>query len=141
MTKLAHLVAQAADSPEAGAFAVAQLPVPRTTAELVAFLDSLEPDLPDAGRAAQFLRRKHPGRPPVLRDRDRAIEAFELETRTGMSRTSACMHVANSIAMFRTETKPESIARGLRNKLAAMEADPAGRRILDEIVLSIARRK
>jgi hypothetical protein len=117
------------------------LPAPESTAQLVAILDSWEQNCPDAGRAAQFLRRKSPGRPVVYRDHDRAIEAYELEVRTGMSRTSACMHVANSIAGFSTESKPESIARRISNKLAAMEADPAYRNILDEIVSSISRRK
>jgi len=114
---------------------------PESTSQLVAILDSWEPHCPDAGRAAQFLRRKASGRPVVYRDREKAIEAYELELRTGMSRTSACMHVANSIAMFNTESKPASIARRLGNKLAAMEADPTDRKILDEIVFSISRRK
>jgi hypothetical protein len=115
---------------------------PESTAQLVAILDAWEPNCPDAGRAAQFLRRKSPGRPVVYREgRDRAIEAYELALRTGMSRTSACMHVANSMAMFNTESKPHSIARRISNKLAEMEADPAGQKVLDEIVLSTSRRR
>jgi len=90
------------------------LPAPESTAQLVAILDTWEPSCPDAGRAAQVLRRKSSGRPVVYRDQGRAIEAYELELRTGMSRTSACMHVTNSIA---------------------------SKKILDEIVLSISRRK
>jgi len=117
------------------------VPAPESAAQLVGILDSWEPSCPAAGRAARFLRRLPPGRPVVFRDHDRAIEAYELELRTGMSRTSACMNVAKRIAGFNTESKPESIARRLRNKLAAMEADPADRRILDETVLSISRRK
>lgn len=120
---------------------VVPMSAPESAAQLVAILDAWEPNCAAAGRAAQFLRRLPPGRPVVFRDRDRAIEAYELELRTGMSRTSACMNVARSIAMFNTESKPESIARRLGNKLAAMEADPADRRILDEIVLSVSRRK
>ncbi len=128
-------------SPKAGE--ATSVPAPESAAQLVGILDSWEPSCPAAGRAAQFLRRLPPGRPVVFRDHDkaRAIEAYELELRTGMSRTSACRHVANSIAGFNTESKPESIERRLRNKLAAMEADPADRRIMDEMVLSISRRK
>lgn len=115
-------------------------PAPESEAQLLAILDSWEPECPEAGRAARVLRRLRPGRPVIYSDRDKAIEAYALELR-GMSRTSACMHVAKSIAGFNTESKPESIARRLRNKLGAMEVDPADQRILDEMVLSNSRRK
>lgn len=114
---------------------------PKSRAELLELLDGWEASCPDAGRAAAFLRRAPPGRPKVFRDRAKAIEAYMLERRTGMTRWSACMRVASTVAGFKTETKPESIARRLAIALAALEADPAGRKELEEIVLSIQRRK
>lgn len=114
---------------------------PKTTAQLLAILDEWELNCPDAGRAARFLRRDPPGRPVRFSDRQKAIEAYQLEKRTVMKRWSACMRVAQTMAGFNTNSKLESIARRLRNELAEMEADPATRKILDEIVLSISRSK
>jgi hypothetical protein len=124
---------------------VTRLPTPESTAQLVALLDAWEPNLPDAGRAAEFLRRPPPGRPVLFRDDDLVIQAFELQLRRRMSRKSACMHVAKTVTGFSTTSKPESVARRIGNKLGAMEADSAGQKVLagirELIVLSRPRRR